>query len=440
MIEYFNGNDIRLLCNECPVNSLVVFTFSCLEKNPATAPPFGGKFLQDKNIHAIHFVAKRNHWWQTPEMDEAIQIIKGLTYLSDENIRMINYGSSMGGYGAIRFSKQLNSDVVIAVSPQFSIDRPVVPFEKRWAKEYSAISASEFGFGNDPLESGISNSSNYYVLFDPHHDDAQHVKMITNRLLEHDAEVKLISLPFSGHPTTKFLKEIGFISGMMNHLFGQTDFKNDLRTSRRKSRRKSAAYLANLAAVIEKRSGSSAALNLYEQACQLEPTAPALWYMKAKTLWAAKRYLQAAIAFKEVLRLDPNYKLAWHGLLRCHTDAGDWKAASELLRGRGELRCPIQFAAPLAAFRMELSGDDEAAAIDWLREQITSPKDIQTICSGALRLHRSGHLDSAISIYKLLLESDENCILAYTPLINALRKNGRKKEAVYYTSLQLSIA
>ena len=52
---------------------------------------------------------------------------------------VVAYSRSMGGYGAIRLGSRVGVQVALAISPQFSIDSAVAPFEPRWAGDSARI-------------------------------------------------------------------------------------------------------------------------------------------------------------------------------------------------------------------------------------------------------------------------------------------------------------
>ena len=56
-----------------------------------------------------------------------------------EGARVMTYGSSMGGYAALRFARALRADAILALSPQYSIDPAVVPWEDRWRQDGARI-------------------------------------------------------------------------------------------------------------------------------------------------------------------------------------------------------------------------------------------------------------------------------------------------------------
>jgi hypothetical protein len=67
---------------------------------------FGEPFFSKRAIPALHFVAQWNHWWQVPDVLEAIELSQPL--LAGFK-RVVTYGASMGAHGALGRSQDLTA-------------------------------------------------------------------------------------------------------------------------------------------------------------------------------------------------------------------------------------------------------------------------------------------------------------------------------------------
>ena len=132
----FDCDDFEVIHRSGKQDFLLV-TFSSLGMftptgSMANGQLFWAKTLADKfDYSAIGFVAKARNWFCSPHMPAACQAVaaKALSFNS-----VITYGSSMGGYGALRWARQVNATAVIAFAPQFSIDPAIVgAFDDRYA-------------------------------------------------------------------------------------------------------------------------------------------------------------------------------------------------------------------------------------------------------------------------------------------------------------------
>jgi tetratricopeptide (TPR) repeat protein len=175
-------------------------TFSPLEdRHPTDRPGFGEAFLQRSGIDAIHVVPCGNHWYQYPELPKMCAQIAAITA---QYRHVVAYGSSMGGYAAIRYGGWLGADVALALSPQLTINPWRRPFERRWLAYAKKI---RFQF-----ESGQTTTKNAIVVYDPLGPDRVHAE-----LFKAITDVIPVPLPYSGHPSTGFLADLGLLQPLL---------------------------------------------------------------------------------------------------------------------------------------------------------------------------------------------------------------------------------
>ncbi|MDP2193119.1 MAG: hypothetical protein Q8K36_01125, partial [Alphaproteobacteria bacterium] len=91
-------------------------------RNPDTRCTFGLPFFQKHQIDSIMVGSFEKMWYQTEEMNSLIDIINNIV-LSLGYTEIINYGSSMGGFAALAFSKNLSAQKVIAFNPQIDLTK-----------------------------------------------------------------------------------------------------------------------------------------------------------------------------------------------------------------------------------------------------------------------------------------------------------------------------
>jgi hypothetical protein len=160
-------------------------------------PAFGEEFLRSRGIDAVHVIARGNHWYQYREMPEAAAFVAGI---ASGYQRVLAFGSSMGGYAAIRFGGACGASTALALSPQFSIDPAVVPFERRWLREVPAIDFT--------LERSwrVAFAARSYIVFDPLTHDRRHARLFRGRTQTCD-----IAIPDCGHPAGGYLADLGLL-------------------------------------------------------------------------------------------------------------------------------------------------------------------------------------------------------------------------------------
>ncbi|CAN2532638.1 hypothetical+protein [Methylocapsa aurea] len=115
----YDDDEIRVIWAGAD-SKIVLITFG-----DAITPAMDHRFFADaplkkSGVAAIGVMAKRANWYPSDNLHRASQAI--LEKIAGYETR-IAYGGSMGGYGAVKFSRLLEATHVIAMCPQWSIDR-----------------------------------------------------------------------------------------------------------------------------------------------------------------------------------------------------------------------------------------------------------------------------------------------------------------------------
>lgn len=196
-------------------------------------PGFGQAWLQAQNISAIHVMGRAEDWYQYEDMEDALAAVR--TAVAGAS-RVITYGSSMGGYAAIRFADAAGAHAALALSPQYTLDPAVASHDWRWSQDVSRIPWIKAW--NGPLKKGPQ----VVAVYDPCGMDGWH-----GRRIAEDVDAVLIGLPHTAHPVATFLSEIGLLTDLvMRVLNGDLDAAA-FRREARSRRRLSGVYLGELA-------------------------------------------------------------------------------------------------------------------------------------------------------------------------------------------------
>ena len=166
----------------------------------------GSVLSQRHRLNIISVMCVGSHWYQYPETPVAQAALKEALRRFP---RIIFFGGSMGGYGALHWSGAIDPHMVLAFSPQVSIAPGAAPLDDRWAVERDRISA-EFGFKRDDLAANVSRHSEILVVFDPWDKDGEHVEV-----LEAVRPVGRLVVPFSGHDPIVQLASAGLMSQLI---------------------------------------------------------------------------------------------------------------------------------------------------------------------------------------------------------------------------------
>jgi len=185
---------------------------------------FGENFLSSSRIDAVHILPAQNDWYQHADFLEACRRVAEVTRGYK---RIVAYGSSMGGYAAIRFGGLVGAGSAFALSPQFSIDPRQVPFDRRWIEQ-----ARKLTFVSESVSSRFVPSA--FIAYDPHGPDLRHADMFRPH-----TNVTDIALPNSGHPCTLYLAELGLLQAAVVDLakgtFDPVAFRHRARRRRKEA-------------------------------------------------------------------------------------------------------------------------------------------------------------------------------------------------------------
>lgn len=196
-------------------------------------PGWGEGFLASRRISAVYIACARIDWFQTPDFFVALAAIRaGLG-----TRRITTYGSSMGGYGALLSARALAARRCLALSPQYSIDPEIVPFERRYNDH-----AAEIGRFRHDLRTEAGTSCQHVVAHDPTHGlDMRHL-----RLIEQAMPVARLPVYGAGHGVLSMIVHAPAKAELAGWLTQETDTAA-LRRAVRTGRAASGTYLRRMA-------------------------------------------------------------------------------------------------------------------------------------------------------------------------------------------------
>ncbi|WP_273687182.1 alpha/beta hydrolase [Ketogulonicigenium vulgare] len=144
-------------------------------------------------------------------------------------------GYSMGGFGALRFARALGAKRAVVISPQFSLDSGVAPFEGRYPP--LAVTDDLGRHGTADLQG--------MILFDPFvPEDRAHAALIGRAF----PGLSRVLLPFGGHPAIRTLRATRAQWWVQRAAALGWDDAPSIRGAHRDARRLSQGYWLRLAA------------------------------------------------------------------------------------------------------------------------------------------------------------------------------------------------
>lgn len=293
----------------------VIVTFGSYTNVPdLDRPGFGEEFLRHARIDAIHVINRYNRWYQHPDTREALSAVAEVARGYD---RAITYGSSMGGYAALRYAVPCRADTAIAISPQHTVNPRLAPWETRWQPDVARTVFAEPPYVPAPSQ---------YVFFDPRVKlDARHVAAIARA-----GRTITIPIPFAGHPVGALLAETGALQAAIRSIIARDFDPRDIRAQIRRERRASQHSYFILARHAAPRRPALAE-RLLAEAAAIEPESHIV-SAQAVLLDRLGRHDEAAPLHRAAIRRTPENALAWMGYAGHLEQTGDRAGAARALR------------------------------------------------------------------------------------------------------------
>lgn len=279
-------------------------------------PGFGQHFFEERQIDAVHVIARWNNWYQH---DDIFEVCKTVAAVAENHRRVYTYGSSMGGYAAIRFGGLLGARAAIALSPQASIDRSAARFERRWTGD-----AGQIDFSVEKRVRG-KPAKLAYVVYDPFDLDRRHVELLRD-------ETALIELPVrhGGHPVTGFMAEAGllgeFVVSIVEDRFDLAAMTLRVHAARKRS--------AQFWSVLSERARSPSAKEaLAKRALSLSPDDVVYHLKYARVLGLSRKFEESEAVFKATIEKHPDNPVLLFNLSEMYERQGDFAAARRIMEG-----------------------------------------------------------------------------------------------------------
>ncbi len=220
----------------------VVATFNEMGSSVSGTDFWGQKLLAKGGVSAIGFVSARPNWFPPADMELAIAAARTWA----QGRRIVTYGFSQGGYGALKFGAKLGASLAVGFSPQWSIDpQDVGQFDPRFKEFYDPELKNGSRITQDDL-----CPQNYIVT-----DLAFPIDAANARHLLDLQRVRLVQASFCGHDSVRLLSEAR-TGGQLVELFLREEglSGHELRSLLRASRAASATYRFEKVAALQRSS------------------------------------------------------------------------------------------------------------------------------------------------------------------------------------------
>jgi hypothetical protein len=274
--------------HENPNHKILFITFTNYGNKNTAGAGFGGDFLLKEGFDVIAIKSSNDAWYSELDLELTTEIEKSIIKNKEKYSRVIAYGSSMGGYGAIKFSKIFQVDDVIAISPQSNI---WLRDETRWVDSKSKLEET-----SQLKKCDFSATVNYQVIYDPRHRlDAKQVDNLRDVAL--DSKLTLLKLPYSGHPSGFFLSEVNLLKSWIWQIAAGEPIDPYVAKVRRKI---SAHFWIGIADALVNRKRTHLAVRAANEAIKLNPSEQSIIVRHERILNLSKRINEVSNLHKTV--------------------------------------------------------------------------------------------------------------------------------------------
>jgi hypothetical protein len=185
--------------------------------------PWGYAFVEKQGWSMLGVTAAGWTWFRDPWVYAQFDALKSQGFFKQFK-RVVFYGASMGGYGACAFAAACPGADVVAISPQSTLDKAVVPFETRYKTAWDRDFSGRYG---DAAQVSAS-AGRVTLIYDPYEPlDRGHVDRFSA------ANVVKLRAPLLGHRVGSSLQQMGILSsitlGAVNGTLTEAAFYQKLR-------------------------------------------------------------------------------------------------------------------------------------------------------------------------------------------------------------------
>ncbi|MBK1636327.1 glycosyltransferase family 2 protein [Rhodovulum adriaticum] len=174
--------------------------------------PWAYRFVRGGGYSHFAIIARRKDWYRDT------QLIDELHRLTERGVfarykKVVLAGTSMGGFAAMAFASLVPGCIVLAYSPQTTLDQDLVPWEDRFGmgrERNWALPHSDAAFE-------IQGAKRVFVIYDPFFEpDTRHIQR-----LEGD-NITLLKCWFAGHFSAVFIRRANIIKPLFQMVIDET--------------------------------------------------------------------------------------------------------------------------------------------------------------------------------------------------------------------------
>lgn len=185
--------------------------------------PWGFAFIEKQGWSMLGVMANGWTWYRDPWVWQQFDNLRDSGYFKQFK-RVVFYGASMGGYAASAFVAACPGADVVAISPQSTLDKAIVPWETRYKTAWDRDFSGKYG----DAAKASSAAGRVFLMYDPYEPlDSGHADRFTG------ANVTRLRAPLLGHRLGSSLQQMGILApitlGALNGSLTEPEFYRILR-------------------------------------------------------------------------------------------------------------------------------------------------------------------------------------------------------------------
>ena len=226
----------------------LVITFDDLTlagKQQTRDKAWGEDFLRKHGFSNLAVLAGRRDWYGQPDLEVYLSELARSGFFTPFK-KVTFYGVSMGAFAALVFSRLVPGCIVVAYSPQTTLDQDVIPTETRWPVGTSIGNWKTRTFADATV--GLETAGTVYIITDPFDE---HERRHAERFPQLD-QVKILHLWHSGHFILSRFRAWGMSNAMVLPMLAGDMTKSDYYKLLRKRRERNQWYRLILRILLER--------------------------------------------------------------------------------------------------------------------------------------------------------------------------------------------
>lgn len=280
-IDFIKGNDTLFITFE--------FSGKSLSRPDGGRSPWGLNFLvQKRGFSLLGVKPKYIEWYRKNDLHQFFRSTEFAKFISRFK-KVVLYGGSMGGYAALAFAEAVPGCTVIALNPQSTLNRKLVPWEKRFKDGWNVDWQGDF---NDAAF-GATFAENVYVVYDPLLKfDKKHIERLdSNNLI-------CLKVPLVGHRMPVWLAQMGVLGKIVDLAVANNLTEQDFYTMARE-RRNIPHYFVQMAKRAKNKQLKRDCVN---RALYLNPTDIEALTLHCKCLLEESKFVEALVIAENILK------------------------------------------------------------------------------------------------------------------------------------------